>query len=135
MKVYIFICARVQHKNKYTFSNYTFSNMKTLFALLVTHKEKRQSRMPVNLKKTEFAPAGVQAKSSSCTFHPKVFNLKNYTSCKANSYINTIYVHRYIHIYILGDWKVTRYFKILIICFLTIFHSINELYIINSDTI
>ena len=54
MKLYIFICARVQRKNKYT-----FSNVKTLFALLVTHQEKRQSRMPVNLKKTEFAPAGV----------------------------------------------------------------------------
>ena len=40
-----------------------------LFALLVTHKEKRPSRMPVNLKKTEFVPAGVQAGSSSRTFH------------------------------------------------------------------
>ena len=40
-----------------------------LFALLVTHKEKHQSRMPVNLKKTEFSPAGVQAGSSSRTFH------------------------------------------------------------------
>ena len=40
-----------------------------LFALLVTHKEKLQSRMPVNLKKTEFAPAGIQAESSSRTFH------------------------------------------------------------------
>ena len=40
-----------------------------LFALLVTHKEKRSSRIPVNLKKTEFAPAGVQAGSSSRTFH------------------------------------------------------------------
>ena len=29
MKLYIFICARVQCKNKYTFSNYTFSNVKT----------------------------------------------------------------------------------------------------------
>ena len=27
--------------------------------------------MPVNLKKTEFAPAGVQAGSSSRTFHPE----------------------------------------------------------------
>ena len=27
--------------------------------------------MPVNLKKTEFAPAGVQGGSSSCTFHPE----------------------------------------------------------------
>ena len=42
-----------------------------LFALLVTHKEKHQSRVPVNLKKTEFAPAGVQAGSSSRTFHPE----------------------------------------------------------------
>ena len=42
-----------------------------LFALLVTHKEKHPSRMPVNLKKTEFAPAGVQAGSSSRTFHPE----------------------------------------------------------------
>ena len=29
MKLYIFICARVQRKNKYTFSNYTFSTVKT----------------------------------------------------------------------------------------------------------
>ena len=43
-----------------------------LFALLVTHKEKHQSRMLVDLKKTEFAPAGVQAGSSSRTFHPEV---------------------------------------------------------------
>ena len=28
--------------------------------------------MPVNLKKTEFAPAGVQVRSSSHTFHPEV---------------------------------------------------------------
>ena len=57
MKLYIFICARVQRKNKYmfsnyTFSNYTFSNVKTLFSLLMTHKEKRPTRMPVNLKMT-----------------------------------------------------------------------------------
>ena len=71
MKLYIFICAHVQRKNKYTFSNYILSNVKTLFALRVTHKEKRQSRMPVDLKKTEFAPAGVQAGSSSRTFHPE----------------------------------------------------------------
>ena len=37
----------------------------------VTHKEKRQSHMLVNLKKTEFAPAGVQARSSSRTSHPE----------------------------------------------------------------
>ena len=43
-----------------------------LFALLVTHKEKRQSRMPVDLKKTGFAPAVVQAGSFSHTFHPEV---------------------------------------------------------------
>ena len=76
MKLYIFIWARVQRKNKYTFSNYTFSNytfsnVKTLFALLVTHKEKRQSRMPVSFKKTEFAPVGVHAGSSSRIFHPE----------------------------------------------------------------
>ena len=71
MKMYIFICARVRRKNMYTFSNYTFSYLKTFFILLVTHKEKRQSRMPVNLKKTEFAPAGVQARISSSTFHPE----------------------------------------------------------------
>ena len=77
MKMYIFICARVQRKKQAytfsncTFSNYTFSNVKTLFALLVTHKEKCQSRMLVDLKKTEFAPAGVQARSSSRTFHPE----------------------------------------------------------------
>ena len=43
-----------------------------LFALLVTHEEKRQSRMPVDLKKAEFASAGVQAGSPSHTFHPEV---------------------------------------------------------------
>ena len=42
-----------------------------LFALLVTHEEKCQSRMPVSLKKTKFAPASVQAGSSSRTFHPE----------------------------------------------------------------
>ena len=66
MKMYIFICTHVQRKNKHT-----FSSVKTIFALLVTHKEKCQSRMPVNLKKIEFAPAGVQAGSSSRTFHPE----------------------------------------------------------------
>ena len=35
-------------------------------------QEKRQSHMPVDLKKAEFAPAGVQARSPSCTFHPEV---------------------------------------------------------------
>ena len=62
-----------------------------LFALLVTHKEKRQSRMPVNLKKTEFTSAGVQAGSSSHTRKRPVreakFNLKNYTGWNVNSYI------------------------------------------------
>ena len=71
MKLYIFICTRVQRKNNYTFSNYTFSNLKTLFALLETHKEKHPSLMPVNLKKIEFMPAGVQVGSSSRTFHPE----------------------------------------------------------------
>ena len=77
MKLYIFIHARVQRKKQaYTFSNYTFFNytiskVKTLFALLVTHKEKRQSHVSGNLKKTEFAPASVQAGSSSRTFHPE----------------------------------------------------------------
>ena len=74
MKMYIFICARVQRKKLayiHPTSNYTFSNVKTLFALLVTHKEKSPSRMPVNLKKTELASAGVQAGSSSRTFHPE----------------------------------------------------------------
>ena len=42
-----------------------------LFALLVTHKEKRPSRMPVNLTNTEFTPAGVQARSSSRIFRPE----------------------------------------------------------------
>ena len=52
--------------------------------------------MLVDLKKTEFAPAGVQAGSSSRTFHPeatgaggKVQSKKNYTGWNANSYINT----------------------------------------------
>ena len=67
MKTYIFICARVQRKNKRTFSNYTFSN----YTLLVTHKEKCQSRIPVSLKKPEFTPASVQAGSCSRTFHPE----------------------------------------------------------------
>ena len=66
-----------------------------LFALLVTHEEKRQSRMPVSLKKAEFTPVGVQAGSPSCTFHPEVtgaggkIQSKNYTGWNANSYINT----------------------------------------------
>ena len=57
-------------------------------------QEKRQSRMPVNLKKAEFAPAGVQAGSPSHTFHPEAtgaggkFQSKNYTGRNANSYIN-----------------------------------------------
>ena len=92
MKLYIFICARVQRKKQaYTFSNYTFSNIKTIFALLVTHKEKRQSRMLVHLKKTEFTPAGVQARSPPARSIRKrpvreaKFNLKNYTGWNANS--------------------------------------------------
>ena len=43
-----------------------------LFALLVTQEEKCQSCMPVDLKKAEFAPAGIQAGSPSRTFHPEV---------------------------------------------------------------
>ena len=64
-----------------------------LFALLVTHKEKRQSFMPVNLKMTEFAPVGVQAEvplAPSIRKRPvreAKFNLKNYTGWNANSYI------------------------------------------------
>ena len=70
-------------------------NRINLFALLVTHKEKRQSRMPVNLKKTEFMPAGVQAGSSSRTFHPEMTGAggkvqsKNYTGWNTNSYIHS----------------------------------------------
>ena len=50
--------------------------------------------MPVDLKKAEFAPAGVQAGSPSRTFHPEEtgaggkFQSKNYTGRNANSYIN-----------------------------------------------
>ena len=57
-------------------------------------QEKRQSRMPVDLKKAEFVPAGVQARSPSCTFNPEVtgaggkFQSKNYTGQNAISYIN-----------------------------------------------
>ena len=48
--------------------------------------------MPVDMKKAEFAPAGVQAESPSRTFHPEVtgaggkFQSKNYTG--RNAYIN-----------------------------------------------
>ena len=52
--------------------------------------------MPVNLKKTEFTPARVQAGSSSHTFHleatvagGKVQSKKNYTSWNTSSYIHT----------------------------------------------
>ena len=123
MKLYIFICARVRHKcigspiihsSTYRPSptynlQLTIFNVKTLFALLVTHEEKCPSRMPVDLKKPEFAPAGVQAGSSSRTFHPEVTGAggkvqsKNYTGWNANSYINT---HIYIYIYILMGHKV-----------------------------
>ena len=54
--------------------------------------------MPVGLKKTEFAPGGVQAGSSSRTFHPEVTGAggkvqsKNYTGWNANSYINKWYL-------------------------------------------
>ena len=109
MKLYIFICARVQRKMR-TFSNYTLFNIQfstwklkqnkctrkcskrgntprkwwfksnqfkrihvlTSFCLASDpRQEKRQSRMPVDLKKTGFAPAGVQTWSSSRTFHPE----------------------------------------------------------------
>ena len=72
---------------------------------VVTHKEKRPSRMPVNLKKTEFAPAGVQAGSYSRTFHPeatsaggKVQSKKNYNGWKAHSHIYSM-VYRNSKIY------------------------------------
>ena len=98
MKLYIFICARIQHKNKYTFSNYTlsnytFSNVKTLFALLVTRKEKRQSRISVNLKKPNsrqpvFRPEVLPAPSTrKRPVREAKFNLKYYTSWNAKSYI------------------------------------------------
>ena len=38
--------------------------------------------MPVNLKKTEFAQAGVQAGSSSRTFHPEAINAGGKVQCK-----------------------------------------------------
>ena len=50
--------------------------------------------MPVNLKKTKFAPADVQTGSSSHTFHPEATGVggkvqsKNYTIWNANSYIH-----------------------------------------------
>ena len=52
--------------------------------------------MPVDLKKNKFAPAGVQAGSSSRTFHSEVTGAggkvqsKNYTGWNANSYNNTL---------------------------------------------
>ena len=60
--------------------------------------------MPVDMKKAEFAPAGVQAGSPSRTFHPEVtgaggkFQSKNYTGRNANSYINTTH-SSYIYIF------------------------------------
>ena len=100
MKMYIFICARVQHKKKAHILRENWNKTNALinvprkethhesddwnrigsreftclplFALLVTHKEKHQSRMPVNLEKTKLAPADGQAGSSSHTFHPEV---------------------------------------------------------------
>ncbi len=50
----------------------------------MTHKEKSQSRMLVDLKKTEFAPAGVQAGSSSRTFHPKATSTGGKVQSKKN---------------------------------------------------
>ena len=110
MKVYIFIRTRVQRK-KYTFSNYTFSNMKTLFALLVTHKEKRQYRMPINLKNTEFAPASVR------TFHPKATGAGGKAQSKKLHrlkckllHLQYIYIYIYIYTYIL---ELHGYYRIL----------------------
>ena len=109
MKMYIFIRVRVQRKMhtfsnntlfNYTFSNYTFSNGKTLFALLVTHKEKRPSSMPVNLKETKFAVFKPEVPPAPSTRKWPVreakFNLKNYTGWNANSYIfNMVYTNNY----------------------------------------
>ena len=47
---------------------HTFPNLKTLFSLLVTHKENHQDRMPVNLKKPN-SLYSVNIRSSSRTFH------------------------------------------------------------------
>ena len=71
MKLYIFIRARVQRKKTSVHILQLYILQLALFALLVTHKEKRQSRMLVDLKRPEFAPGGVQAGSSSRTFHPE----------------------------------------------------------------
>ena len=86
--------------------------MKTLFALLGTHKEKRPSRIPVNLKKTEFVPASDQAGSSSCTFHPeetgagdkvqskKLYWLKRKLLHLQGPLESKRFIHTYIHTYI-----------------------------------
>ena len=99
MKKYIFICARVQRKKTsvHILQRENWNKTNALvnvpkketrhgsedlnrinsrefmsFCLASDHKEKRPSRMPVNLKKSEFPPADVQAGSSSRTFHPEV---------------------------------------------------------------
>ena len=99
MKMYIYICTRVQRKASIHSSTWKLKQNKCthkcskkgntprkwrfksnqsrestclpFFALLVTHKEKRRSRMPVNLKKTEFAPAGFQAEVPLAPFTRK----------------------------------------------------------------
>ena len=68
----------------------------TLFALLVTHKEKRQSRIPVSLKKTEFAPAGVQARSSACTFHPEATGARGKVQSKKLYWLKRKLLHLHI---------------------------------------
>ena len=61
--------------------------------------------MPVNLKKPEFAPAGVQAGSSSRTFHPEATGTGGKVQSK-NLYrlkrklLHLQYIYIYIYIYI-----------------------------------
>ena len=67
----------------------------TDFCLASDPQRKCQSRIPVNSKKAEFAPAGVQAESFSRTFHPEETGAggkvrpKNYTGLNANSYVHS----------------------------------------------
>ena len=86
--------------------------MKTLFALLVTHKEKRPSRMPVNLKKTEFAPAGVQAGGSSRTFHPKVTGVGGKVQSKKLSRLKRNLLHLHHSFTIIG-LRTVKQFQVL----------------------
>ena len=115
VKLYIFICARVRHK-MCTLSNYTLFNGTRLMSLISDpscccysensfclacdpRQEKHQSRMPVDLKKAEFAPAGVQARSPSHTFHPEVtgaggkFQSKNYTAETQTLTLTYLFIH------------------------------------------